>query len=77
MRKRRKPKATFAPTTTKLYDAFPTRHGALRVAKDLNKAVKHSNCPGGPKAVARKLYSLGNHYLKFGVYVTNPKCKIY
>lgn len=62
-----------------IYDAFPNRTEAKRLAADLNSsypAAPRHGCPSGAGAVVRKLKRpQGGGRLKYGVYV-NKSCRM-
>lgn len=56
--------------TRKLYDAFPSRSGAMRLARDLNFQMRDRpsyNCPDARVRKLKKPQDGGR--LKYGVYV--------
>ena len=62
-----------------LYDAYPTKKGALRLQNSLNLATgvgpASARCPAGAGAVVRKLRpAQDGGRLRWGVYV-NKSCK--
>ena len=62
-----------------LYDAYPTKKGALKLQNSLNLATgvgpMSARCPDGAGAVVRRLRpAQGGGRLQWGVYV-NKSCK--